>query len=161
MAQKNYPRNEPASNRAEEACVVYAYAPAPDRPRKTHSVAGVEEVVERIQAGLPMSEFEALRSLLDLTGEELAEKLSISRSTLARRKKGGRLDREESDRLVRFARLYARTLEVLGDEQSARAWLKTPARALGFTTPLTFAETETGAREVENLLGRLEYGVFS
>lgn len=146
----------------EEPSVVYAYAPSPKRtPSKRHAMRGVEEVVERIQAGLPMSEFDALRGLLDLSGEDLAEKLAISRSTLARRKKSGKLDREESDRLVRFARLYARAVEVLGDEQGARAWLKTPARALNFVPPLTFAETEAGAREVESLLGRLEYGVFS
>lgn len=52
-------------------------------------------------------------------------------------------------------------VDVLGGEESARSWLKTPARALGFLPPLTFAETETGAREAEEHLGRLEYGVFS
>lgn len=146
----------------EEPCVVYAYTPSRRRrigPKSPET--GIENLVGRIAAGLPMAEFEALRALLGLTGEELAEKLAISRSTLARRKKTGRLDREESDRLVRFVRLYARAADVLGDEDGAREWLKTPARALGFATPLSFAETEAGAREVEDLLGRLEYGVFS
>lgn len=162
MDPKKEWKNKPAAEAVEEPSVVYAYAPARERrPLKRRPMRGVEEVVERIQAGLPMSEFEALRSLLDLSGEEMAEKLAISRSTLARRKKSGRLDREESDRLVRFARLYARALEVLGDEEGARVWLKTPARGVGFVPPLTFAETETGAREVEDLLGRIEYGVFS
>lgn len=159
LSQMKPPKKKPAVA-VEEPSVVYAYAPARRSPRR-QAVTGLEEVVERIQAGLPMSEFEALRSLLGLSSEELAEKLAISRSTLARRKKSGRLDREESDRLVRFARLYARAVEVLGEEEGARAWLKAPARALGFSTPLTFAETEAGAREVENLLGRLEYGVYS
>jgi putative toxin-antitoxin system antitoxin component (TIGR02293 family) len=146
----------------EEPSVVYAYAPHRSRlPRRPRIASGPGEVVERIWAGLPMSEFEALRALLQLTDEELAEKLAISRSTLIRRKKAGRLDREESDRLVRFARLYARAVEVLATEEGARAWLKTPARALGFKAPLTYAETEAGAREVESLLGRLEYGVYS
>jgi putative toxin-antitoxin system antitoxin component (TIGR02293 family) len=153
---------EPLVEVVEEPSVVYAYAPPRKRSStKGRSIRGVEEVVERIQAGLPMSEFDALRGLLELSGEELAEKLAISRSTLARRKKSGKLDREESDRLVRFVRLYARAVEVLGDEQGARSWLKTPARALNFVPPLTFAETEAGAREVENVLGRIEYGVFS
>ena len=145
----------------EEPSVVYGYAPTPSRPAKQAKVATeVADVVGRIQAGLPMSEFEALRTLLEMTGEELAEKLAISRSTLVRRRKSGRLDREESDRLVRFARLYARAVEVFGEEASAREWLKTPARGLAFVTPLTFAETEAGAREVENILGRLEFGVY-
>jgi putative toxin-antitoxin system antitoxin component (TIGR02293 family) len=49
----------------------------------------------------------------------------------------------------------------LSDAEAAQQWLKTPARALGFESPLHFAETEAGAREVENLLGRIEHGVFS
>lgn len=134
----------------EEPTAVYA---------TTNSAAG--ETVERIREGLPMVEFVALQELLGLGAEELAQHLTISRSTLVRRRKGGRLDMQESDRLLRYARLYARAQAVLQDDMAARDWLKQPARALGFVTPLTFAETETGAREVEALLGRIEHGVFS
>lgn len=123
------------------------------------SAAG--ETVERIREGLPMVEFVALQELLGLGAEALAQHLTISRSTLVRRRKSGRLDMQESDRLLRYARLYARAQTVLQDDAAARDWLKQPARALDFVTPLTFAETETGAREVEALLGRIEHGVFS
>ena len=123
--------------------------------------SAVRETVERIRAGLPMVEFVALQELLGLGAEALAQHLAISRSTLVRRRKGGRLDMQESDRLLRYARLYARAQAVLQDDVAAREWLKQPARALNFVAPLTFAETETGAREVEALLGRIEYGVFS
>ena len=34
-------------------------------------------------------------------------------------------------------------------------------RALGGATPLGFARTEPGVREVEDLLGRIEYGIPS
>jgi putative toxin-antitoxin system antitoxin component (TIGR02293 family) len=108
-----------------------------------------------------MVEFEALQELIGIGAEELAQHLVISRSTLVRRRKSGRLDMQESDRLLRYARLYARAHTVLNDSDAASDWLKQPARALGFVTPLTFAETEVGAREVENLLGRIEHGVFS
>jgi putative toxin-antitoxin system antitoxin component (TIGR02293 family) len=134
----------------EEPTAVYGVA---------SSAAG--ETVERIRAGLPMVEFVALQELLGIGAEELAQHLAISRSTLVRRRKGGRLDMQESDRLLRYARLYARAQTVLQNDAAARDWLKQPARALNFITPLTFAETETGAREVEALLGRIEHGVFS
>ncbi len=119
------------------------------------------ETVECIRAGLPMVEFEALQELLGLGAEELAGHLAISRSTLIRRRKTRRLDALESDRLLRYARLYVRAERTLGDAEAAQAWLKQPARALGYESPLHFAETEAGAREVENLLGRIEHGVFS
>ena len=122
---------------------------------------GPGETVACIRAGLPMVEFEALQKLLGLGAEELAGHLTISRSTLIRRRKSRRLDAQESDRLLRYARLYARAESTFGDTEAAQQWFKTPARALGYESPLHFAETEAGAREVENLLGRIEHGVFS
>lgn len=119
------------------------------------------ETVECIRAGLSMVEFEALQAMLGLSAEALAGHLSMSRSTLVRRRKVGRLDAQESDRLLRYARLYTQAKGALGDAYAARHWLNTPARALAYESPLHFAETEAGAREVEHLLGRIEHGVFS
>jgi len=96
-----------------------------------------------------------------MSEEELAPLLGISRATLHRRKKVGRLEPPESERLVRFARLLARATAVLESEAAAREWLKQPALAFLGESPLSFADTEVGAREVEALLGRLEYGVFT
>ena len=45
--------------------------------------------------------------------------------------------------------------------ENGRRWLASPQVGLGGAIPLEFAETEVGAREVENLLGRIEYGVYS
>ncbi|MGV3772845.1 MAG: antitoxin Xre/MbcA/ParS toxin-binding domain-containing protein, partial [Verrucomicrobiales bacterium] len=71
------------------------------------------------------------------------------------------LDREESDRVVRFARLFGLAVQVMESTEAARAWLNSPQYGLGGATPLDYAETEWGAREVEELLGRIEYGVYS
>ena len=62
---------------------------------------------------------------------------------------------------MRISNLYDRAIEVLGDQERAEAWFKEPKKALGMKTPLQYADTDSGVREVENLLGRLEYGVFS
>lgn len=62
---------------------------------------------------------------------------------------------------MRYARLYWLSVGFFsGDQQTSRDWLARPARALGGRTPLEFAETEIGAREVEDLIGRLEHGVY-
>jgi putative toxin-antitoxin system antitoxin component (TIGR02293 family) len=119
------------------------------------------ELVRRIQKGLPFSELEALRKQLDLPLDELASKLSISRATLHRRKDGGRLSTEESDKVVRFSRLLAHAAHVFGDAEKGRAWLKFPQHGLGGAVPLDYAKTEVGAREVDNLLGRIDYDVYS
>jgi putative toxin-antitoxin system antitoxin component (TIGR02293 family) len=118
-------------------------------------------IINRVRDGLPMAEFQSLREMLGLSEERLAALLEMSRATLHRRKKSGHLDRAESDRLVRYARLFSRASEVLGGVSGARSWLAAPARAFHGECPLDYADTEIGAREVEALLGRIEHGVFS
>jgi putative toxin-antitoxin system antitoxin component (TIGR02293 family) len=118
-------------------------------------------VIRRIQKGFPFRELEMLRQTIDLPLEQLAAKLLISRSTLQRRKTAGRLSPAESDKVIRFSRLLQHATELFGNVDKARAWLKHPQRGLGGAIPLDYAETEIGAREVEKLLGRIDYGVYS
>jgi putative toxin-antitoxin system antitoxin component (TIGR02293 family) len=117
-------------------------------------------MIRRIQKGFPFRDLETLQTRIDLPLEQLARKLSISRSTLQRRKATGRLSPDESDKVTRFSRLLAQATEIFGDIDKAREWLKYPQRGLGGAVPLDYAETEIGAREVENLLGRIDYGVY-
>ena len=119
------------------------------------------ELIRKIQKGLRFTELETLQNSIDLPFEQLAAKLSISRSTLQRRKAAGRLSPDESDKVIRYSRLVRQAADFFGDIEKARAWLKHPQYGLGGAVPLDYARTETGAREVENLLGRMKYGVYS
>ena len=119
------------------------------------------ELIRKIQKGLRFSELETLQNSIELPFEQLAAKLAISRSTLQRRKAAGRLSPDESDKVMRLSRLLEHATNVFGDIQRARAWLKFPQRGLGGAIPLDYAETEVGAREVDDLLGRIEYSVYT
>lgn len=119
------------------------------------------EMIRQIQQGLRFRELEALQNNIEMPLEQLAGKLAISRSTLQRRKVTGRLSPDESDKVLRFSRLLGQAAELFGDIGRARAWLKHPQHGLGGAVPLDYAETEIGAREVENLLGRMKHGVYS
>jgi putative toxin-antitoxin system antitoxin component (TIGR02293 family) len=120
-----------------------------------------QELIRRIQKGLPFSDLKVLQDSIDMPFEQLAAKLAISRSTLQRRKAAGRLSPTESDKVIRFSGLLRQATDLFGDTEKARAWLKHPQYGLGGAVPLDYAETEIGAREVENLLGRMKYGVYS
>jgi putative toxin-antitoxin system antitoxin component (TIGR02293 family) len=118
-------------------------------------------LIESLKAGLPVRELETLRSSLDLPMDRLVPMLGISKATLHRRKATGRLDPVESDRVVRFARLMGKAVNVLESDQNARQWMISPQFGLGGAVPLEYAATEVGSREVEDLLGRIEHGVYS
>ena len=119
------------------------------------------KLIEALRVGLPVQELEDLQATLDVPLEKLFPMLGISKATLHRRKARGKLGPDESDRVVRFARLMGKAIEVMESEEDARRWLTSPQFGLGGVVPLAYAETEVGAREVEDLLGRIEYGVYS
>jgi len=131
------------------------------RAKQSANGSGPHARVSKVQAGLHFRELEALRQDLGLPLDQLSEKLGISRATMHRRKAAGRLGPDESDRVARFERLLKQAATVFGDNDRARQWLNFPQYGLGGAVPLDYARTEVGAREVENLLGRIEYGVYS
>lgn len=118
-------------------------------------------LIPKVRAGLAVEELECLRQSLDLPMERLVPLLGLSKATMHRRKLSGRLDPSESDKVVRFARLLGLAVRTLESIENARAWLASPQVGLGGAIPLEYAGTEVGAREVEDLLGRIEYGVYS
>ena len=118
-------------------------------------------MVEKVRDGLDFTEFHAFREMIGITEERLGGLLGMSRATLHRRKKSGHLDRSESDRLVRYARILNRVTEFFQSRKAAAEWRNSPAFAFNGETPLDYADTEIGAREVEALVGRIEHGVFS
>lgn len=142
-----------------EPPVVESFLPEVEEERLMETIAE-SPLVDRLRAGLPMSEFSTLQRLLEIPEEELGRLVGISAATLHRRKRSGKLETPESERVVRFARLFGLAMEVLESEAAAREWLKSPNTATAGEAPLSYADTEFGAREVEHVLGRLDHGVF-
>jgi len=127
----------------------------------SQAIATIHREIGRIHAGLSFRAVLNLQKALDLPMQRVASVLGMSRATLHRRKLQGKIDQKESEKLVRYQRLLKKAEDVFGDAESARKWLTYPQPGLGKAVPLDFAKTEIGAREVENLLGRLEYSVYS
>ena len=124
--------------------------------------AGTFELIASIKRGLEYASMEHFIRKANLQRDEASDLVGISARTMVRRKEQGRLSPGESDRLVRAARIVSQAQQLFeGDVAAANRWLKTSQPALGGATPMEYAGTEAGAREVEALIHRLEYGVFS
>jgi putative toxin-antitoxin system antitoxin component (TIGR02293 family) len=118
-------------------------------------------IIAKIRAGLPFKALESLSSTLRLSNDEAARIFMIPARTLARRKRSGRLSAEESDRVYRVARVLSYAAELLGSETEAAEWLRSPNVALGLAVPLNLLDTEAGIRQVDEILARIEYGMYS
>jgi len=126
------------------------------------AVRSLTDLAELVREGLPASSVIALAEKLDLGNAALSKKLGIAQRTMTRRlSQHSRLSAAESDRTVRLARVYATAVEMIGSKEKAVEWLRTPNRALGGGRPIDQLDTDLGAREVEDILGRIAYGVYS
>lgn len=116
------------------------------------------DLVQRIRDGLPAVSVENFVRIGKLTNVEV-DKIVLPRKTLAHRKEIGKLTAEQSDRLMRVARIVALAEDAFGSEEKASRWLRRPTSALDGEAPLSLLDTEEGAREVEMILTRIEHGI--
>lgn len=125
-------------------------------------VSTAAELRALTREGLPFAVVERVTKALEVNASKLSAFMAVSERTLARRTQSKtRLRPEESDRIVRLARIFARAKQVFGSAGKASRWLSRPNRALGLEIPLSFLDTDVGTQEVEAVLGRIEDGVYS
>jgi len=121
-----------------------------------------KSLVKILESGLSGQLFINLCTLLDIPEKRLAEVISLPQTTLIKRKKRGYFSRTESERLYRIFSLFKKAVEVFDNNpEYARKWLKSEAYGLDGAIPLDFAKTEVGGKEVENLLVRIDQGIFA
>jgi len=127
---------------------------------QTHANSPLEWIT-LIRRGLPAVALDALINAVRVSQGELAVALDIPLRTLARHKREGRFTSEESAKLVRLARVVERAEEVFEEFEAALHWLKSPNAAMEGVTPLSMLDTDIGAENVLDTIGRIEHGVFA
>jgi putative toxin-antitoxin system antitoxin component (TIGR02293 family) len=112
---------------------------------------------------MPIAVLVRLKEHTLLSDEDLARVLGMSRKTLQRRRKekDQLLTATEGDRAYRVARVFALARALFGSNEAASEWLHEPHIGLGRDIPLDLLQTEAGALEVEDYLGRMGHGVVS
>ena len=132
--------------------------------RKTlrQEVETSSDLARATRAGLSVNSLDTLSQELSMQRVAVAKLLGISERTLTRRASSrSRLTAAESDRVVRLARVIALAKETLGNGEKASRWLQTSNRALEGDKPIDRLDTDIGVRSVEQVLGRIEYSLYS
>ena len=135
---------------------------------KTHGASlgitagNMGELISHVEQGFSFKSLRKLESQSGISIATIASVIGIPERTLARRKAAGKLSPPESERLLRVSAVFEKAVDLFeGDVDAAVNWLTTSHKAVGHNTPLAYARSEVGAREVEYLIGRLEHGIFS
>lgn len=125
------------------------------------TVRGDADLEEAVTRGLPSEAVRAVAARTRSSLTQVQDATQIDKTTFARRERAkARLRTDESDRLVRVARIAAHAIEAMGKEDGL-LWLQEPNRALGGRVPMQMLRTEVGARRVEDVLLRIQHGIYS
>lgn len=112
--------------------------------------------------GLSVQAVRTLQRRMQFSNKEISELLAISESTLARREQSKRaLTRDEAEKTIQLSAVMAKGLEVFEDEDDFRHWLETDNVALGGIRPKDLLTSAIGRDQVRDLLGRIQYGIYS
>src|SRR5205807_4719035 len=123
------------------------------------TVTSILELNDAVERGLPKATLRNVaRRVFSDAGEQRAMmRRVVPEATYKRRRE--RLSPAESERTERLARVIAMAEDVWQDLEEARRFLTTSHPELGGKRPLDAAMTELGARQAEEVMARILYGL--
>ena len=119
------------------------------------------EKMDMVRDGMSKKDLESLKSRTNLDYDKLSTLLSTTRATLINKKGTEHFSAALSERIVSIADLYSYGFEVFEDSAKFNEWVFRPNQALGGKQPFELLDNQFGREEVKNVIGRIDYGVYS
>jgi len=120
------------------------------------------EMIKYSMAGITKASVNALTHYIGVSKKWMAEEiLNISVKTLERKEADVKLDIKTSSHVMEVARIMQHAFEVFEGEEKAKQWLNRENSALNNLKPVQLLNTLTGINMVNDVLVRIEEGVYS
>jgi putative toxin-antitoxin system antitoxin component (TIGR02293 family) len=119
------------------------------------------EKMEMMRQGVSKENLETLKVRTSLDYDKLSTLLSTTRATLINKKGKEQFSAALGERIISIADIYSYGYSVFEDVQSFRDWVFRPNQALGGKQPFDLLDNQFGREEIKNLIGRIDYGVYS
>ena len=127
-----------------------------------HPVRSEFDLISLSNEGISKASVDALVSHLGISRKSFSEDiLDTSVKTLERKKSTDKLDKRTSSHVIEIAKVVEHAFEVFDDESGVKQWLNSPNPALGGIKPIDLFYIPTGLGMVDDVLGRIEHGVYS
>lgn len=119
------------------------------------------EKMDMVREGVSKKNLESLKNKANLDYDKLSTILLTNRATLINKKGAEHFSAALSERIVSVADLYSYGFAVFEDEAKFNEWVFRPNKALGGKQPFELLDNYFGREEVKNVIGRIDYGVYS
>lgn len=119
------------------------------------------EKMDMVRAGISKKDLEGLKETTGLDYEVLSAALAVTRATLINKKGIEKFNAALSERILSLAEIYSYGYEVFEDNSRFNNWMFSPNRALGGLAPYEILDNQYGREEIKNIIGRIDYGVYS
>ena len=119
------------------------------------------EKLDKLRHGLDKHDLEKLKSRAELDYDKLSKALLVTRATLINKKGSEKFSPSLTERILSLADIYSYGYDVFDDESHFNQWMFKPNRALGGKAPYDIIDNQFGREEVKNIIGRIDYGVYS
>ena len=158
--EKNIVSEPPAVYQKEYSIGSFAAILSEAASKPERNLTGFEKI-EIIREGISKKDLELLKQKAELDYTMLAKALSVTRATLINKKKDQKFGAGLSEKIIGLADLYSYGFEVFEDEERFNQWMTKPNKALGGKIPYDLIDNQYGREEVKNVIGRIDYGVYS
>lgn len=154
--KKTAAKKSSEKNRAYDPDEIYVL----QEPEPIYTLSPVQKI-NKIKSGISKKELTSMKEVASLDYDTLSGLLAVGRATLLNKKGNDKFNNAISERILTLADLYSYGYKVFGSTENFNSWMKEPNIALSNQPPLALADTILGIQEIKNIIGRIEYGVYS
>jgi len=119
------------------------------------------EKIDMIKQGISKKALELFKQKASLDYDQLAAILLVGRATLINKKGNAKFNQTLSEKILGLADIYSYGYEVFEDQNRFNEWIFRPNRSLGGHAPYDLLDNQYGREEVKNVIGRIDFGVYS
>lgn len=95
-----------------------------------------------------------------MSDKELSSILPISQRQLIRYVDSHKLNKEITSHLIQLIELFQKGFKLFGQDKF-KLWIRTPNKVIDNNTPIEVMDTSIGIEMIEDIIGRIEHGVYS
>ena len=117
------------------------------------------DLIEIAREGIQTKYIERIQDFTSLSDKELSSILPISQRQLFRYPPDHNLNKEITSHLIQIIELFQKGFKLFGKEKF-RIWIRTSNKVLN-NKPIEIMDTSIGVEMIEDVIGRIEHGVYS